>query len=96
MINKKNLTEFRLPQPVETKMFGVTDNLDTALLSGNKIIQEKIENGEMHRFSPMWYNNNRKKTKQEEANIKKAWKNADIAEKMWKEYLEKKRVEKQC
>jgi hypothetical protein len=92
--NKDNLTEFRLPQPVETEMFGVTDNLDIALLSGNKMIQEKIENGEMPRFSPKWYNN-RKKTKQEEANIKKAWRNADSAEKMWKEYLEKKRVEKQ-
>ena len=95
MANQENIAEFRLPQPVETEMFGVTDNLHTALLSGNKILQENIENGLMPRFSPKWYNDRRKKTKQEEANIKKAWRNADNAEKLWKEYLEKKQSEKQ-
>ena len=94
-VAKQNiLTEFRLPQPVETEMFGVTDNLKKALLSGDKILQEQIENGIMPRFSPNLYNNNRKKTKQEEANIKIAWRNADNAEKLWKEYLKKKRIEK--
>ena len=87
MEHHENLSEFRLPQPVETEMFGVIDNLDEALLSGNKIRQEKIEKGEMPRFSPKWYNNIRKKTKQEEANIKIAWRNTDNAEKLWKEHL---------
>jgi hypothetical protein len=92
--NQENLAEFRLPQPVETEMFGVTDNLENALFSGNRILQENIKNGIMPRFSPKWYNNSRKKTKQEEANIKIAWRNADNAEKLWKEYLKKKQVEK--
>jgi len=92
--NQENIAEFKLPQPVETEMFGVIDNLDKAILSGNKTLQESIESGVMPRFSPKWYNNSRKKTKQEEANINRALRNADKAEKLWKEYVEKKKSEK--
>jgi len=91
VINQENLIEFKLPQPIETEMFGVTDNLKIALLSGNKTLQEEIENGVMPRFLPEWYNDNKKKTKQKEANIKTAGRNADNAEKLWKEYLKKNR-----
>jgi len=87
--DEEKLSVFKLPQPVETEMLYVTDNLQKAKLSGNKILQEEIENGKMPRFSPTCYNNNRKKTKQEEAKIKISLRNADKAEKLWKEYLKK-------
>ena len=92
MANQENPIEFKLPQPIETEMFGVNDNLENAFFSGNKILQEEIENGIMPRFSPKWYNNSKRKTKQEEANIKIAWRNADRVEKLCKEYLKKKQV----
>jgi len=80
--------------PDSPELFGVLDKLSVAILSGYKELQENIENGEIDRYSPTEYNDNRKKTKKREIEINLSWRNAEEANKKWKEKLMKIKQEK--
>jgi hypothetical protein len=70
-------------------LYGVRDELEEAIFSGNKILQEKIEKGEANRYSQTEFNDRRKHSKKRDAEIKLSWKNAEEANKEWKECLKK-------
>jgi hypothetical protein len=85
--NWRNYEVSHSTQPDSPEMFGVVDELLVALSSGNKELQEKIEKGEAVRYSPTLFNDGRKHTKKREREIKISWRNAEAANKKWKEYL---------
>jgi hypothetical protein len=73
--------------PISPDLYGVVDELSAAILSGNKELQEKIEKGEVNRYSPSEFNDSRKKTKKREREIKISWRNTEEANRKWKEYI---------
>jgi hypothetical protein len=78
--------ELRMTQQ---NLYGVRDKLEEVIFSGNKKLREKIEKGEVDRYSPTEFNDGGKHSKKRDAEIKLSWKNAEEANKKWKEYLKK-------
>jgi len=91
MTPEKNYLNWRKYEVSHTKnsifpdLYGVIDELSVAIISGNKERQEKIERGEVNRYSPSEFNDSRKKTHKREGEIKLSWRNADEANRKWKE-----------
>ena len=73
--------------PISPDLYGVVDGLSVAILAGNKELQEKIEKGEVNRYSPSEFNDMRNKTKKREREIKISWRNAEEANRKWKENI---------
>ena len=78
--------------PISPDLYGVVDELSVAIISGNKELQEKIERGEVNRYSPSEFNDSRKKTQKREREIKLSWRNAEEANRKWKEKLNGKKI----
>jgi hypothetical protein len=85
--NMRNYEVSHSTQPDSPGMFGVVDELLVARASGNKELQEKIEKGESPRYSPTLFNSRGKHTKKREREIALSWRNAEEANKKWKETL---------
>ena len=76
--------------PDSPEFFGVVDKLAVAICSGNIELREKIEKGEVDRYSPSEFNDGRKHSKKRDIEIKLSWRNAEEANKKWKEYIKNK------
>jgi hypothetical protein len=85
--NCRNYEVSHSTQHDSPEMFGVVDELLVAISSGNEELQQKIEKGESNRYSPTLFNNGRKHSKKSEYDIKSSWRNAEEANKKWKESL---------